>query len=157
MMSEKLSYQTITAVQDERFDLDALSDQIVTPDAGAVCIFTGVVRGETRRDDPHRTEYLEYQAYQAMAEKKLDQVAEEIRERWPVVKGIALVQRTGRLYPTQPTVAVLCAAGHRDTGVFDAARYGIDRIKEIVPIWKKEVGPQGEEWVEGDYRPQPGE
>ena len=48
-------------------------------------------------------------------------------------------------------------APHRDTGVFEAARYGIDRLKEIVPVWKKEVGAQGEEWVEGDYIPKPGE
>lgn len=152
-----MSYKTITAVQEERFDLDELSDRLLTPDAGAVCIFTGAVRGETARDDPHHTKYLEYQAYQAMAEKKLSQIADEIRDRWPTVKGVALVQRIGRLYPTQPTVAVICTAGHRDTGVFAATRYGIDRIKEIVPIWKKEVGPEGEEWVEGDYVPKPGE
>ena len=152
-----MEYQTIAAVVEERFDLNELSDRLTTPDAGAVCIFTGVVRGETKREDPHRTEFLEYQAYQAMAEKKLFQVAEEIRQRWPAVKGIALVQRIGRLYPTQPTVAVICTAGHRDTGVFDATRYGIDRIKEIVPIWKKEVGPEGEEWIEGKYHPEPGE
>jgi len=50
-----------------------------------------------------------------------------------------------------------CTAAHRDTGVFEAARYGIDRLKEIVPVWKKEVGPQGETWVEGSYLPKPGE
>ncbi|MEK9163966.1 MAG: molybdenum cofactor biosynthesis protein MoaE, partial [Chloroflexota bacterium] len=51
------------------------------------------------------------------------------------------------------TTLVACAAGHRDQGVFDAARYGIDRLKEIVPVWKKEVGPGGEEWVEGTFLP----
>jgi molybdopterin synthase catalytic subunit len=54
-------------------------------------------------------------------------------------------------------VLIACTAAHRDTGVFEAARYGIDRLKEIVPVWKKEVGPHGEEWVEGDYVPKPGE
>ena len=81
----------------------------------------------------------------------------EIRERWPSVEGVAIVQRIGKLMPGTPTVLIACTAGHRDTGVFEAARYGIDRLKQIVPIWKKEVGPEGEEWVEGDYFPSPGE
>ena len=54
-------------------------------------------------------------------------------------------------------VLIVCTAAHRDTGVFEAARYGIDRLKEIVPVWKKEVGPNGEEWIEGDYIPKAGE
>ncbi len=83
----------------------------------------------------------------------MQQVADEIRERWPIVEGIVLVQRIGRLEPGTPTILIACSAAHRDTGVFDAARYGIDRLKEIVPIWKKEVGPNGQEWVEGDYLP----
>lgn len=152
-----MAHPTIVSIQDEGFDLNELTDRLLTPEAGAVCIFTGVVRGLTKRDDPQRTEYLEYQAYQPMGEEKLRQIAAEIRERWPTVMGVALVQRTGRLLPQQPTVAIICTAGHRDTGVFEAARYGIDRLKEIVPVWKKEVTPEGEEWVEGDYKPAPGE
>ena len=85
------------------------------------------------------------------------QVADEIRQRWPTVEGVAIVQRVGRLHPCTPTVLIACTSAHRDTGVFDAARYGIDRLKEIVPVWKKEAGPDGEEWVEGDYIPKPGE
>jgi molybdopterin synthase catalytic subunit len=92
-----------------------------------------------------------------MAEAKMRQVAEEIRARWPSVEGIAIVQRIGRLEPGTPTVLIACSAAHRDTGVFEAARYGIDRLKEIVPVWKKEVGPSGETWVEGDYFPEPEE
>jgi molybdopterin synthase catalytic subunit len=148
---------TIVGLQDERFDLNELLDRLLTPETGAVCIFTGAVRGLMERGEPRRTEYLEYQAYQSMAEEKLSQIAVEIRERWPTVIGVAIVQRTGRLLPQQPTVAVVCTAGHRDTGVFEAARYGIDRLKEIVPVWKKEVTAEGEEWVEGDYKPSPGE
>ena len=56
-----------------------------------------------------------------------------------------------------PTVLIACTAAHRDDGVFEAARYGIDRLKEIVPVWKKETGPDGEWWVEGEYVPKPGE
>jgi molybdopterin synthase catalytic subunit len=73
------------------------------------------------------------------------------------VTGIGIAHRTGVLYPGTPTVLIACTAAHRDTGVFEAARYGIDRLKEIVPIWKKEVGPDGQEWIEGSYRPEPGE
>ncbi|MCH7567421.1 MAG: molybdenum cofactor biosynthesis protein MoaE, partial [Nitrospirae bacterium] len=92
---------------------------------------------------------------EAMAEAKLQQVSDEIRKEWPAVEGIAIVQRLGHLEPGTPTVLIACSAGHRDTGVFEAARYGIDRLKQIVPIWKKEVGPSGEFWSEGEYRPEP--
>ncbi len=148
---------TFVAVTDAALDLDALVSQIVQPSTGAVCVFTGIVRGETRRGDPHRTVALEYEAYIPMAEAKMRQIADEIRQRWPEVEGIAMVQRIGRLNPGDPTVAIACAAAHRDMGVFEAARYGIDRLKEIVPVWKKEIGPQGETWVEGHYHPERGE
>jgi molybdopterin synthase catalytic subunit len=92
-----------------------------------------------------------------MAEAKMCQITDEIRMRWPTVEGIALVQRIGRLLPGTLTVVIACTAPHRDTGVFDAARFGIDRLKEIVPVWKKEIAPDGEAWVEGDYFPRPGE
>lgn len=148
---------TIFAITQAELDLDALLAQITLPGSGAACLFTGMVRGVTSRAAPHETAYLEYEAYTPMAEAKMQQVAQEIRSRWPSVQGIAIVQRIGRLDPGTPTVLVACTAGHRDTGVFEAARYGIDRLKEIVPVWKKEVSPQGEAWVEGDYIPKPGE
>lgn len=148
---------TIYSITEDEIDLDALLAAITLESTGAAAIFTGMVRGVTRRDDPHETVYLEYESYIPMAEAKMKQVADEIRAKWPVIEGIAVVQRIGRLYPKTPTVLIACTAAHRDTGVFDAARYGIDRLKEIVPVWKKEVGPNGEEWVEGDYVPKPGE
>ena len=86
-----------------------------------------------------------------MAEEKMGQVAQEIRSRWPSVEGIAIVQRIGELLPGMPSTLIACSAAHRDMGVFEAARYGIDRLKDIVPIWKKEVQPFGEAWVEGEY------
>jgi MoaE-MoaD fusion protein len=147
------TFPTIYSITEDELDLDDLLAQVTLTSTGAAAIFTGMVRGETRRDDPHDTVYLEYEAYVPMAEAKMKQVADEIRQRWPTVEGIAIVQRVGRLYPKTPTVLIACTAAHRDTGVFDAARYGIDRLKEIVPVWKKEVGPDGEEWVEGDYAP----
>jgi MoaE-MoaD fusion protein len=148
---------TIFAITEDNLDLDDLLARITLPTTGAACLFTGMVRGVTSRGDAHDTLYLEYEAYQSMAEAKMRQVADEIRSRWPSVEGIAIVQRIGRLYPGTPTVLIACTAAHRDTGVFEASRYGIDRLKEIVPVWKKEVGFQGEEWVEGEYIPKPGE
>jgi molybdopterin synthase catalytic subunit len=150
-------YPTIFEITEEVLDLDVLLDAITLPSTGAAAIFTGMVRGVTSRGDAHETVYLEYEAYKPMAESKMKQVADEIRVRWPTIEGIAVVQRIGRLYPRTPTVLIACTAAHRDTGVFEAARYGIDRLKEIVPVWKKEVGPNGEEWIEGDYIPKSGE
>ncbi len=150
-------FPLVYSVTEEEIDLNELLAKITLPTTGAAAIFTGMVRGLTARDDPHQTAYLEYEAYVPMAEAKMKQVAEEIRARWPSVEGIAIVQRVGRLMPQTPTVMIACTAAHRDTGVFEAARYGIDRLKEIVPIWKKEVGPRGEFWVEGEYIPRSGE
>jgi MoaE-MoaD fusion protein len=140
-------------VTENEIDLNELLAQIVSKSTGAACIFTGIVRGETKRDNPHETIYLEYEAYIPMALSKMRQVADEILGKWPEVTGISIVQRVGRLMPTTPTVMIACTAAHRDTGVFEAARYGIDRLKEIVPIWKKEIGPEGQTWVEGGYVP----
>lgn len=152
-----MTFPTITSITEDELDLNALLDAITLTSTGAAAIFTGMVRGVTTRGAAHQTTYLEYEAYKPMAEAKMLQVAQEIRARWPVVEGIALVQRIGKLYPRTPTILIACTAAHRDTGVFDAARYGIDRLKEIVPVWKKEFKPDGVEWVEGDYHPQPGE
>jgi len=150
-------YPTLVAITEDEIDLNDLIAQVTLDSTGAAAIFTGMVRGVTSRDNPHETVYLEYESYKPMAEAKMNQVAEEIRSRWPTVEGIAIIQRVGRLYPRTPTVLIACTAAHRDTGVFDAARYGIDRLKEIVPVWKKEVSPTGETWIEGDYFPKPGE
>ncbi len=143
----------IIKITSEIIDLNDLVTQIVFPATGAVCVFNGFVRSTTTRDNPHETFSLQYEAYNRMAEIKMEQIAVEIRQRWPEVQGIAIVQRIGRLNPGEPTVVIACSAAHRDSGVFEAARYGIDRLKEIVPVWKKEIGPHGEEWVEGNYVP----
>ena len=148
---------TFVQILEGPLDLDELVARITLPTTGAVCMFTGVVRGTTSRGDAHTTSELYYEAYAPMAEAKMMQVSGEIRERWPAVEGILIVQRIGRLAPGTPTVLIACSAAHRDTGAFEAARYGIDRLKEIVPVWKKEIGPGGEIWVEGSYHPQEGD
>lgn len=148
---------TIYRITNDVLNLDELVSQVTLPTTGAVAVFTGVVRGSTRRGQAHETARLEYEAYKPMAEGKMAQVAQEIRARWPAVEGIAIVQRIGLLDPGTPTVLIACSAAHRDTGCFEAARYGIDRLKEIVPVWKKEIGRDGEEWVEGEYQPHKGD
>ncbi|MCE2470539.1 MAG: molybdopterin converting factor subunit 1 [Anaerolineae bacterium] len=138
----------------ESINHDEIISAISTPRTGAVCMFTGMVRGQTAKDGHlPNTEYLEYEAYEPMALAKMQQVAEEIRARWDKVEGIAIIQRVGTLQVGDNTVLCACSAPHRDDGCFEAARYGIDRLKEIVPVWKKEVGKSGETWIEGDYRP----
>jgi molybdopterin synthase catalytic subunit len=148
---------TIFSITEDEINLNDLLGKITLTSTGAAAIFTGMVRGETKRGDAHDTDYLEYEAYIPMAEAKMKQVADEIRSKWDDIEGIAIVQRIGKLYPKTPTVLIACTAAHRDTGVFEAARYGIDRLKEIVPIWKKEITPDGQNWVEGDYVPKAGE
>ena len=155
--TREMNYPTVCAIVEEEIDLNDLVAQVTLPSTGAAAVFVGTVRGITSRGEAHETERLEYQAYKPMAEEKMKQIADEIRARWSTVEGIAIVQRIGRLAPRTPTVCIACSSAHRDSGVFDAARYGIDRLKEIVPVWKKEIGTRGEEWVEGAYVPAAGE
>jgi Molybdopterin converting factor, large subunit len=152
-----MDFPTIISLTETDLDLNSMLAQITLPTTGATAIFTGVVRGQTTRDDYHATDYLEYEAFQPMAEAKMRQIADEIRQKWPSIEGILIVQRTGRLYPGAPSTVIACSSAHRDTGVFEAVRYGIDRLKEIVPVWKKEIGSLGEQWIEGKYHPKPGE
>jgi molybdopterin synthase catalytic subunit len=151
---ETLPHPTYFAVTTEPLDIAAIHAHLSRPEIGAIVSFTGFVRGQTQRDGlPPETQFLEYEAYSEMAELKMGQIAREIWQKWPLVKGVAIVQRIGRLDVGENTTFVACASGHRDQGVFEAARYGIDRLKEIVPVWKKEVGEDESIWVEGDYHP----
>jgi molybdopterin synthase catalytic subunit len=144
----------IFLLPDAPINHDELIAAITTPATGAVCLFSGMVRGETQKEGHiPQTQYLEYEAYEPMAIAKMKQVAQEIRQQWPKVQGIAIVQRIGKLEVGQNTVLIACSSAHRDDGCFEAARYGIDRLKEIVPVWKKEIGASGEAWIEGGYKP----
>jgi molybdopterin synthase catalytic subunit len=151
-------YPEIFRLADQAFSTDELIAAVTIPATGAVCVFSGIVRGETNQQGEFaQTERLEYEAYEAMALDKMRQIAREIRERWSLVQGIAIVQRVGVLEVGQKTIVIACSSGHRDQGCFEAARYGIDRLKEIVPVWKKEVRPDGSSWVEGHYMPTAGD
>lgn len=149
--------KTICKITQSEVNLDELLAEMSQNSTGAVVIFTGLVRGLTAGNKPYDTTQLEYEAYQPMAEKMMQRIADEIRVKWPDMESITIIQRTGKFIPGNPTVTIACSAAHRNTGVFDAAKYGIDRLKEIVPVWKKEINAQGESWVEGDYIPRPGQ
>lgn len=154
--SDDFPYPTYFALSEEPFHLDDIHKQIRQPDIGAIVTFSGSVRGQTSREGlPPETLHLEYEAYEEMAQEKMAQIAREIWAKWPLIRGIAIVQRIGRIEVGDDTTLVACASGHRDQGAFEAARYGIDRLKEIVPVWKREVGPDKSVWVEGDYQPTP--
>ena len=149
-----LPHPTYFALASQPPDLNAIHAHLRQPQVGAIITFSGYVRGQTARPGlPPATIQLNYEAYEEMALEKMGQIAHEIWAQWPDVRGIAIVQRIGRLAVGEPTTLVACAAGHRDQGAFEAARYGIDRLKEIVPVWKQEVGTDQSVWVEGDYRP----
>ncbi len=147
-------FPVITRITAEAFDVSQIVRELTLATSGAVVTFTGAVRGAER--DKQVTQ-LFYEAYTPMAEAKLRQVAGEMRARFPHIEGIALIQRIGEMSAGEPTVLVAVSSPHRDQGCFEAARYGIDRIKEIVPVWKKEIGPNGEEWIEGHYTPKAGD
>ncbi len=148
---------TICALTRRPIKIDTVVRKVTLPSTGAVAVFTGVIRGKTSRGSFPATAALTYEAYHPMALSKMEQISREIREQWPAVEGIAIVQRLGTMQPETVTVVIACSSPHRDEGVFEAARYGIDRLKEIVPIWKKEISPDGETWVAGDYIPQAGD
>ena len=130
--------------------MDDVAAKVVKPQTGAVVVFAGVVRNVSGGKD---VEHLEYEAYQEMAVAKLRQVAQEARTRWPAIVDIAIVQRIGHLEVGETAVVIAISSPHRHDGCFEACAYAINRLKEIVPIWKKEVGPDGAEWIEGDYLP----
>jgi len=129
-------------ITSEPFSIDDVIARLASPANGAVATFVGVVRGET---DGRETEHLEYEAYPDMAEKQLRQIGDEIRERWPTIREVAIVHRTGRLEVGESIVVIAVSSAHRQE-VFAATHYAIDRLKQIVPIWKKEVWTDGEEW-----------
>lgn len=150
-------FPTICQVTSQEIDIDQLTKRITLSATGAVCTFIGVVRELTLQPSLFKTLSLEYESYEAMAIDKMNLITKEMRERWPELQGILMVQRLGTLYPGNVTVLIACGAAHRDGGIFDAARYGIDRLKQIVPVWKKQVGTNEKFWIEGNYHPKPGE
>lgn len=126
----------------DKISVEEVIAKVVHPHAGAINTFIGTVRELTHGK---RTLYLEYQAYESMAEKKLAQIGAEIAERWKDVR-VAITHRIGRLEITDAAVVIAVSTPHRNDA-YEASRYAIERIKEIVPIWKKEHWENGEVWV----------
>ncbi len=129
-------------ITDEELSVDEVVGRLADPAVGAVIAFVGVVRGET---EGREVLYLEYEAYPEMAEATLRQIGDEIRQRWTSIREVAIVHRVGRLEIGEVSVVIALSAAHRPE-VFDAVHYAIDRLKEISPIWKKEVWTDGAEW-----------
>jgi molybdopterin converting factor subunit 1 len=118
--------------------------------AGGICTFTGVVRDSSRG---RSVTHLEYEAYAEMATGEMRKIAAEIAERWPEAR-VAMAHRTGRLEVGEASVVVSASCPHR-AQAFEACRWGIDRLKESVPIWKKEHATDGTYWVEGEEAQKP--
>ncbi len=132
----------------EPIDIAGLRARVLTPDSGAVVIFDGVARNNTKG---RRTLYLEYEGYTEMAIKMLRQIGREAREQWPINR-IGIIHRLGRIEISESSVVIVVASAHRRVA-FEACRYAIDRLKKIVPIWKKEYFEDGAIWVEGEGAP----
>lgn len=128
----------------DRSAIDTLVQGVEHAAAGGVVVFEGTVRDHARGK---RVKYLEYDAYPEMAEQEMVKIAAEVERRWDTDR-IALVHRIGRLEIGEVSVVVAVACPHR-AEAFEACRFAIDTLKTTVPIWKKEVAEDGEEWVEG--------
>ena len=131
------------SITHEVLDPEAVTEQVKGGGSGALVTFLGTTRDTTRH---RKVLHLEYEAYVPMAEKKLAEVAEEMRDRWEV-DGVAIAHRLGRLEIGDVSLVVAVSAAHRKDA-FAACQYSVDRIKQTVPIWKKEYFEGGEVWVE---------
>ena len=125
-------------------DAQAIARRMLRTADGAVCVFEGVVRDHSKGK---RTLYLEYEGYESMALKKLEEIGSFVRQAWEI-GTIAIVHRLGHLEIGETSVAVIVTSSHR-RAAFDACHYAIDKLKKVVPIWKKEFFEDSEVWIEG--------
>lgn len=133
-------------ITDETITEAHVREVVESPEAGAVVLFLGTVRNNT---DGRQVKHLEYNAYEPMAEKKMAEIGKEILEKWGITR-VAIIHRVGKLEIGEVSVAVGIASPHRKDG-FEACKYAMDRLKQIVPIWKREVWVDGDaEWVKPD-------
>ena len=143
----------MTRLTREPIDYHALTESVRDPHSGAVALFLGTVRDLTGEEV---TVFLDYEAYGPMAEKKLAEIEADVRRRWKV-GNVAMIHRLGRLAVGDVSVAVAVSTPHR-AEAFEACRFAVDTLKELVPIWKKENAPDGTgEWVHQSGRKAEGE
>jgi MoaE-MoaD fusion protein len=128
----------------EPIDPAVVTAKVEDPSVGGIVVFTGVVREAS--NSGRAVTHLEYEAYPEMAVEQMEAIVREIRERWGDMR-VAITHRVGRMAVGEAAVVIAVAAPHR-AEAFAACQYAIDRLKVIVPIWKKEFGPDGAEWVE---------
>ena len=131
-------------VSNDPLAIDVVIASVARPSCGAVATFVGTVRDANAG---RRVRWLDYEAYAPLALRTFEQIAEEARERWPETH-IAIHHRTGRVVVGESSVVIAAASPHR-ADAFGAARYAIERIKQIAPIWKHEHFDGGEVWIEG--------
>jgi len=148
---------TFIQISESIIDINEIISKLTNRQIGGICIFLGIVRGSDPKQGGQETQSLEYQAYLLMAQEKMVQIADEIRAKWPEIFGISLVQQLGFFHPGEITTAIACSSSHRDQGIFEACRFAIDRLKQIVTVWKKETGSDGFTWIEGEYFPGKGD
>ena len=129
-------------ITDEPLDPEAITARVTRDSNGAVVTFLGTTRDFTAG---RTVLHLEYEAYRPMADNKLAQIADEIRDRWSI-EDVAISHRLGRLEIGEVSLVVAVASPHREAA-FEACQYSVDRIKQMVPIWKKEFFEGGEVWV----------
>jgi molybdopterin converting factor subunit 1 len=125
-------------------DLNALYHHVSFSGAGAVLLFSGIVRDNSQGKS---VDHLEYEAYPAMAEQSMHQIIDEIHAHWADVR-VAMAHRIGKLKIGEASLVIAVAAPHRPEA-YAASRYAIERVKALVPVWKKEFTLDGEHWVEG--------
>jgi molybdopterin synthase catalytic subunit len=123
-------------------NVSAAVNWVMVPEAGGINVFIGAVRNETKG---RRVIRLEFEAYEKMALKEMQKIADVMIKRWPLHK-VLIHHRTGILQVGEVPVVIAVSAAHRDAA-FEACRFAIDTLKQTVPIWKKEVFEEGEQWV----------
>lgn len=133
-------------ITDAPLDVAALVAAVGDPGAGATSVFIGTTRNSFRGKEVH---YLEYEAYDAMAERVLADIGMEVATRWPPVTGIAIAHRVGRVDIGEASVVVAVSTPHRADAIA-ACAWGVDRLKALLPVWKKEVFADGEVWRENE-------
>ena len=140
-----VSDRALVRVSADPLSVDDALAFVADPAAGGTCVFVGTVRDHSTAGD---VTGLRYEAWDELATRRLDEIVAELFERWPVCK-VAILHRTGDLAVGDASVAIACSAPHRGDA-FEACRHGIERLKEDVPIWKKEALVSGEaHWVMG--------